>query len=102
MGRRSAQFVPRYLATIGVDFGVKSVVVDGRELKVNFWDLSGVRAAPHAPLPAKRHAALAGHAEFQDVRNEFYKDTQAVRIHIACGECSCVACRERRPCWCST
>jgi len=40
-----------------VDFGVKSVDVNGFEVRVNFWDLSG-------------------HPEFFDVRNEFYKDTQ--------------------------
>merc|ERR1711959_510863 len=51
------QFVSRYISTIGVDFGVKSVMVDNVEAKVNFWDLAG------AP-------------EFFEVRNEFYKDTQ--------------------------
>merc|ERR1711988_564690 len=51
------QFVQRYISTIGVDFGVKNVQVDGVETKVNFWDLAG------AP-------------EFFEVRNEFYKDTQ--------------------------
>jgi DnaJ family protein C protein 27 len=52
-----AQFVTKYIATIGVDFGVRSVAIDNTEVKVNFWDLSG-------------------HPEFFDVRNEFYKDTQ--------------------------
>jgi GTPase SAR1 family protein len=51
------KFVPRYISTIGVDFGVKPVVIDGLEIKVNFWDFSG-------------------HPEFFEVRNEFYKDTQ--------------------------
>jgi DnaJ family protein C protein 27 len=54
------QFVQRYISTIGVDFGVKPVTVGGREVKVNFWDLSG-------------------HADFFEVRNEFYKDSQGVR-----------------------
>merc|ERR1712070_1174164 len=31
------QFVTRYISTIGVDYGVKSVQVDGVEAKVNFW-----------------------------------------------------------------
>ena len=53
----ASQFVPRYISTIGVDFGVKPLLIDGVEAKVNFWDLAG------AP-------------EFFDVRNEFYKDTQ--------------------------
>merc|ERR1711959_347350 len=51
------QFVSRYISTIGVDFGVKAVDIDGVDVKVNFWD-------------------LAGHSEFFEVRNEFYKDTQ--------------------------
>ena len=55
------KFVQRYIATIGVDFGVKPLVVADRDVKVNFWDLSG-------------------HPEFFDVRNEFYKDTQGVAL----------------------
>eukprot|EP00750_Incisomonas_marina_P018067 INCI2697.2.p1 GENE.INCI2697.2~~INCI2697.2.p1 ORF type:complete len:188 (+),score=42.67 INCI2697.2:208-771(+) len=51
------KFVNKYLRTIGVDFGVKPVKIDGRSVKVNFWDLSG-------------------HDEFFQVRNEFYKDSQ--------------------------
>ena len=47
----------RYISTIGVDFGVKPMEINGYSVKVNFWDLSG-------------------HPEFFDVRNEFYKDTQ--------------------------
>ena len=42
-----------------MDFGVKKVMIDGREVRVNFWDLSG-------------------QPEFFEVRNEFYKDTQGV------------------------
>lgn len=55
------RFVSKYISTIGVDYGVKPYTVDGTALKVNFWDLSG-------------------HAEFYDVRNEFYKDTQGVLL----------------------
>lgn len=55
--QRGRQFVSKYITTIGVDFGVKPVIIDGREVKVNFWD-------------------LAGHPEFHDIRNEFYKDAQ--------------------------
>lgn len=51
------KFTKRYICTIGVDFGVKPVHIDGSTVKVNFWDLSG-------------------HPEFFEVRNEFYKDTQ--------------------------
>lgn len=45
----------------GVDYGVKSVDVDGFEVRVNFWDLSG-------------------HAEFFQVRNEFYRETQGALL----------------------
>ena len=31
----------KYIATIGVDYGVKPVKVDGADVRVNFWDLSG-------------------------------------------------------------
>mmetsp|Transcript_30494 Transcript_30494/g.49329 ORF Transcript_30494/g.49329 Transcript_30494/m.49329 type:complete len:185 (-) Transcript_30494:790-1344(-) len=51
------KFVTKYISTIGVDFGVKSVTINNQEIKVNFWD-------------------LAGHAEFFEVRNEFYRDSQ--------------------------
>eukprot|EP01029_Cantina_marsupialis_P027633 TRINITY_DN773113_c0_g1_i1.p1 TRINITY_DN773113_c0_g1~~TRINITY_DN773113_c0_g1_i1.p1 ORF type:complete len:177 (-),score=19.86 TRINITY_DN773113_c0_g1_i1:68-598(-) len=50
------KFVSRYISTIGVDFGVKPVEILGKEVRVNFWD-------------------LAGHNDFFEVRNEFYKDT---------------------------
>lgn len=55
------RFVSKYIATIGVDYGVKTVDVNGYEVRVNFWDLSG-------------------HPEFFDVRNEFYKDTQGAML----------------------
>merc|ERR1711988_1860462 len=56
------QFVSRYISTIGVDFGVKNVKLNsGVEAKVNFWD-------------------LAGAAEFFEVRNEFYKDSQGAML----------------------
>ena len=54
-----SKFVPRYISTIGVDFGVRQLVLDKHNLKVNFWDLSG-------------------HPEFFEVRNEFYPQTQGI------------------------
>jgi DnaJ family protein C protein 27 len=51
------RFVSKYIATIGVDYGVKPVQLDGGDVRVNFWDLSG-------------------HPEFFEIRNEFYKDAQ--------------------------
>lgn len=56
-----AQFVSRYISTIGVDFGVKPVEVEGQTVKACFWDLSG-------------------HSEFFEVRNEFYQDTEAMLL----------------------
>jgi DnaJ family protein C protein 27 len=52
------RFVPKYLTTIGIDYGVKPVTINGAEVRVNFWDLSG------AP-------------DFLETRNEFYRDAQA-------------------------
>jgi DnaJ family protein C protein 27 len=51
------RFIPKYISTIGIDYGVKRVTVDGTEVRVNFWD-------------------LAGGQEFFEIRNEFYKDAQ--------------------------
>ncbi|PRP80460.1 putative ras family GTPase [Planoprotostelium fungivorum] len=53
------RFVNKYISTIGVDYGVKQINIDGREIKVDFWD-------------------LAGGADYLEVRNEFYKDTLGV------------------------
>ena len=55
------RFVSKYVQTVGVDYGVKPVDVDGTMVRVNFWDLSG-------------------HAAFLEVRNEFYKDTTATLL----------------------
>lgn len=55
------RFVNKYIATIGVDYGVKPVKIDGVEVRVNFWDLSG-------------------HQEFFEIRNEFYKDAQGCML----------------------
>mmetsp|Transcript_32034 Transcript_32034/g.75499 ORF Transcript_32034/g.75499 Transcript_32034/m.75499 type:complete len:188 (+) Transcript_32034:99-662(+) len=60
------KFVQKYISTIGVDFGVKSVVVDGQQVKVNFWD-------------------LAGGQEYFEVRNEFYRDAQGALLTFDVG-----------------
>jgi len=49
------RFVSKYISTIGIDYGVKPASVGGRDVRVNFWDMSGSEA-------------------FFEVRNEFYKD----------------------------
>ena len=53
------RFVSKYIATIGVDYGVKPCDVEGSSVRVNFWDLSG-------------------HPEFFEIRNEFYKEAQGI------------------------
>jgi len=68
------KFISRYISTIGVDFGVRPVVLDlpptrsggnstndSLEVRVNFWDLSG-------------------DPDFADVRTEFYEHTQAMLL----------------------
>ena len=55
------KFVQKYIATIGVDYGVKPVTIAGKQVRVNFWDLSG-------------------RPEFFEIRNEFYKDTQGALL----------------------
>lgn len=55
------RFVQRYISTVGIDYGVKPVTLEGRQVRVNFWDLSG-------------------RSEFQEIRVEFYKDTQCVML----------------------
>lgn len=49
----------KYISTIGIDYGVKPVTVNGQSVRINFWDLSG-------------------HPDFFEIRNEFYKDSQGV------------------------
>ncbi len=51
------RFIPKYISTIGIDYGVKKVPVEGRDIRVNFWD-------------------LAGGPEYLEIRCEFYKDAQ--------------------------
>ncbi|XP_038626923.1 dnaJ homolog subfamily C member 27 isoform X1 [Tachyglossus aculeatus] len=61
------RFVPKYLATIGIDYGVTKVQVRDREIKVNIFD-------------------MAGHPFFYEVRNEFYKDTQGAVLVYDVGQ----------------
>eukprot|EP00794_Sanderia_malayensis_P012153 gene12153-13407_t len=55
------RFVSKYMATIGIDYGVTKVKSGERSLKVNIFD-------------------MAGHPFFYEVRNEFYKDTQGALL----------------------
>lgn len=61
------RFVHKYLATIGIDYGVTKVTVKERDIKVNIFD-------------------MAGHPIFYEVRNEFYKDTQGAVVVFDVGD----------------
>ena len=51
------KFVTKYVTTIGIDYGVKPVVIRGQNVRINFWD-------------------VAGGDEYVEIRNEFYRDVQ--------------------------
>uniref|UniRef100_A0A7S4C1X5 RJL family GTPase n=1 Tax=Chrysotila carterae TaxID=13221 RepID=A0A7S4C1X5_CHRCT len=51
------KFVAKYVRTIGIDYGVKPVQVDGRLVHINFYDMAGSEA-------------------YYEIRNEFYADAQ--------------------------
>ena len=53
------RFVSRYIPTIGVDYGVKTMTIQGRKVAVNFFDLSGLN-------------------EYAEIRQDFFKDSQGV------------------------
>mmetsp|Transcript_14286 Transcript_14286/g.42604 ORF Transcript_14286/g.42604 Transcript_14286/m.42604 type:complete len:392 (+) Transcript_14286:66-1241(+) len=55
------RFVQKYITTIGIDYGVKPVRLNGHDLKVNFFDTSGGD-------------------EFQEIRVEFYEKSNAVML----------------------
>ncbi|KAL7750573.1 hypothetical protein RI367_003914 [Sorochytrium milnesiophthora] len=55
------KFVTKYIATIGIDYGVMTVPGPPTRVKVNFWDMAGAKAYYH-------------------VRNEFYKDAHAALL----------------------
>lgn len=49
------RFVKKYLPTIGIDYGVRNVNVNGTDVKINFFDASG-------------------NDDFKEIRMPFYKD----------------------------
>ncbi|XP_072041878.1 dnaJ homolog subfamily C member 27-like [Amphiura filiformis] len=64
------RFVGKYMATIGIDYGVTKVTIGERTIKVNIFD-------------------MAGHDIFYEVRNEFYRDTQgAILVYDVCNRSS--------------
>jgi DnaJ family protein C protein 27 len=53
------RFVKRYITTIGVDYGVKKLTLDGHSVSINFFDLSGNK-------------------DYKSIRTDFYQDTSGV------------------------
>ncbi|KAK2166308.1 hypothetical protein LSH36_40g16078 [Paralvinella palmiformis] len=66
------RFVHKYLATIGIDYGVTKVTVKDREVKVNIFDMAG--------HPIFYEATVLQNFIYTHVRNEFYKDTQGAML----------------------
>ncbi|KAJ3161375.1 DnaJ sub C member 27 [Geranomyces michiganensis] len=57
------RYIADYISTIGIDYGVKGCVVNGAEVKVNFWDIGGSE-------------------HYKAIRTEFYKDTHGVLLVV--------------------
>ncbi len=55
------KFVPKHIPTIGIDYGVKPVSVEGDTVRVNFFD-------------------MAGGDEYEEIRTEFYRDAQGAML----------------------
>ena len=55
------RFVSKYMATIGIDYGVTRLRVRNYDIRMNIFDFSG-------------------HPLFYEVRNEFYRDIQGILL----------------------
>ena len=55
------RFISKYMATIGIDYGVTRIRVRNYDIQMNIFDCSG-------------------HPLFYEVRNEFYRDIQAILL----------------------
>ena len=55
------RFISKYMATIGIDYGVTRIRVRNYDIQMNIFDCSG-------------------HPLFYEVRNEFYRDVQAILL----------------------
>lgn len=55
------RFVSKYMATIGIDYGVTRLHVRNYDIRMNIFDFSG-------------------HPLFYEVRNEFYRDVQGILL----------------------
>ena len=62
------RFVPRHIATVGIDYGVRRVAAapgGGGGVRLNFFDASGLAA-------------------YAAVRRDFYRDAEVVRASCVC------------------
>ncbi|CAF0893728.1 unnamed protein product [Adineta steineri] len=55
------RFISKYMATIGIDYGVTRIRVRNYDIRMNIFDFSG-------------------HPLFYEVRNEFYRDVQGILL----------------------
>ncbi|OAF71523.1 DnaJ subfamily C member 27 [Intoshia linei] len=55
------RFVSKYMPTIGIDYGVTRLNYDGKEIRVNIFDMSG-------------------NPYYHEIRNEFYENTQGIML----------------------
>lgn len=55
------RFVSKYMATIGIDYGVTRLHIRNYDIRMNIFDFSG-------------------HPLFYEVRNEFYRDVQGILL----------------------
>jgi DnaJ family protein C protein 27 len=55
------RFISKYMATIGIDYGVTRLRIRNYDIRMNIFDFSG-------------------HPLFYEVRNEFYRDVQGVLL----------------------
>jgi len=67
------KFLPKYISTIGVDFGVKPVTVGMETVKVLYCYLDFVQS-----LGKVNFFDLAGGDWYYDIRSEFYRDSYGV------------------------
>ncbi|CAD7951508.1 unnamed protein product [Amoebophrya sp. A120] len=75
------RFVPRYISTIGVDYGVKTVFV---QPSVKQKKNKAAASQQHFPDPKQKIKVnffdLSGHEEFREIRVEFYENAQGVLV----------------------
>lgn len=92
------KFISKYIPTIGIDYGVKPVKLGRHEVRRRPLPTAASQLArSHGVLTSARFLSsipqvrvnlwdLAGSPDYLEVRNEFYKDSQAALLVRACIE----------------